>query len=105
VVDEKSQFREDNFQKAMGGLAAMDGEDPANPNGGKGKMKGKTKKGAQKGGKSYFYLVWVELVGCSSLNLARSVDASFVLLSLTASVLFSRSSLSQEFRTSTRSSR
>lgn len=49
VVDEKSQFREDNFQKAMGGLAAMDGEDPANPNSGKGN-KGKTKKGAQKGG-------------------------------------------------------
>jgi hypothetical protein len=50
VVDEKSQFREDNFQKAMGGLAALEGEDPANPNGGKGR-KGKTKKGAMKGGK------------------------------------------------------
>lgn len=49
VVDEKSQFREDNFQKAMGGLAALEGEDPANPNGGKGR-KGKTKKGAMKGG-------------------------------------------------------
>lgn len=52
VVDEKSVFRQDNFEKAMGGLQAMIGENPADPNGGKGK-KGKTKKGgALKGGQS-----------------------------------------------------
>ncbi|KAL7411383.1 antiviral helicase [Mrakia frigida] len=67
VVDEKSQFREDNFQKAMGGLAAMDGEDPANPNGGKGKMKGKTKKGAQKGGVSDIYKI-VKMIMVKNLN-------------------------------------
>lgn len=49
VVDEKSVFREDNFQKAMGSLAEMQGEDPSDPNSGKGR-KGKTKKGAMKGG-------------------------------------------------------
>lgn len=50
VVDERSNFREDNFQKAMAALAHGQGEDPADPNSGKGK-KGKTKKGgAMKGG-------------------------------------------------------
>jgi ATP-dependent RNA helicase DOB1 len=44
VVNEKSEFREDNFQKAMGKLAGMQGEDPADPFGGRNK-KGKTKKG------------------------------------------------------------
>ncbi|QRW07322.1 ATP-dependent RNA helicase DOB1 [Ceratobasidium sp. AG-Ba] len=44
VVNEKSEFREDNFQKAMGKLAGMQGEDPADPLGGRNK-KGKTKKG------------------------------------------------------------
>lgn len=49
VVDERSNFREDNFQKAMTALAAGQGEDPADPNSGKGR-KGKTKKGgAMKG--------------------------------------------------------
>lgn len=48
-MDERSNFREDNFQKAMAALAAGQGEDPADPSGGKGK-KGKTKKGgAMKG--------------------------------------------------------
>jgi len=52
VVDERSNFREDNFQKAMGALAAGQGEDPANPSSGKGN-KGKTRKGgAMKGGES-----------------------------------------------------
>ena len=54
VVDERSNFREDNFQKAMGALAAGQGEDPANPSSGKGN-KGKTRKGgAMKGGKWLF---------------------------------------------------
>jgi ATP-dependent RNA helicase DOB1 len=52
VVDERSNFREDNFQKAMAALAAGQGEDPANPSSGKGN-KGKTRKGgAMKGGES-----------------------------------------------------
>lgn len=44
VVDERSTFREDNFQKAMAALAAGQGEDSADPNSGKGR-KGKTRKG------------------------------------------------------------
>jgi ATP-dependent RNA helicase DOB1 len=48
VVDEKSIFREDNFQKAMGALAEGRGEDPSSANAGKGK-KGKTRKGGTKG--------------------------------------------------------
>jgi len=45
VVNEKSEFREDNFAKAMGMLTDKMGEDPADPkSGGKGR-KGKTKKG------------------------------------------------------------
>jgi ATP-dependent RNA helicase DOB1 len=48
VVNEKSEFREDNFQKAMGSLADRAGEDPASAISGKGR-KGKSKKGAQKG--------------------------------------------------------
>jgi ATP-dependent RNA helicase DOB1 len=49
VVDERSHFREDNFQKAMAALAQGQGEDPADPSSGKGR-KGKTRKGgAMKG--------------------------------------------------------
>ena len=48
VVNEKSEFREDNFQKAMGLLADRAGEDPASATSGKGR-KGKSRKGAQKG--------------------------------------------------------
>lgn len=47
-MNERSEFREDNFQKAMGFLADLSGEDPANPLSGKGR-KGKSKKGPQKG--------------------------------------------------------
>ncbi|PIL27430.1 hypothetical protein GSI_10578 [Ganoderma sinense ZZ0214-1] len=50
VVNEKGEFREDNFTKAMGMLAER-GEDPADPKAGKGK-KGKTKKGGEKKGSS-----------------------------------------------------
>ena len=50
VVDERSNFREDNFQKAMAALAQGQGEDSADPNSGRGN-KGKTRKGgAMKGG-------------------------------------------------------
>ncbi|KAF8509169.1 ATP-dependent RNA helicase [Hysterangium stoloniferum] len=48
VVNEKGEFREDNFQKAMGMVAEKQGEDPANVNAGKGR-KGKSKKGGTKG--------------------------------------------------------
>ncbi|KAF7324776.1 hypothetical protein MKEN_00519400 [Mycena kentingensis (nom. inval.)] len=48
VVNEKGEFREDNFNKAMAKLQEGMGEDPADSRGGKGK-KGKTKKGGNKG--------------------------------------------------------
>lgn len=56
VVNEKGEFREDNFQKAMGMVAEKQGEDPANVNSGKGR-KGKTKKGGQKGMVRIIYIV------------------------------------------------
>lgn len=51
VVNEKGEFKEDNFSKAMGQLQAQAGEDPADSHSGKGK-KGKTKKGGEKKGPS-----------------------------------------------------
>lgn len=67
VVDERSNFREDNFQKAMAALAAGQGEDPADPNSGRNK-KGKTKKGgAMKGGVSDIYKI-VKLIMSRNLN-------------------------------------
>ncbi|KAH9919459.1 antiviral helicase [Epithele typhae] len=52
VVNEKGEFREDNFTKAMGMLQDRLGDDPADPKaGGKGK-KWKTKKGGEKKGPS-----------------------------------------------------
>ncbi|KAF8170142.1 P-loop containing nucleoside triphosphate hydrolase protein [Pholiota molesta] len=51
VVNEKGEFREDNFSKAMGKLQDSMGEDPADAKGGKGR-KGKTKKGGKKEGPS-----------------------------------------------------
>ncbi|KAH9975267.1 rRNA-processing arch domain-containing protein [Lactifluus volemus] len=47
VLNEKGEFREDNFSKAMGMLQERAGEDPADPKGGKGR-KGKTRKGGTK---------------------------------------------------------
>ncbi|KAF9447607.1 antiviral helicase [Macrolepiota fuliginosa MF-IS2] len=44
VVNEKGEFREDNFSKAMGKLQDSAGDDPADPKAGKGR-KGKSKKG------------------------------------------------------------
>lgn len=67
VVDERSNFREDNFQKAMGALSAGQGEDPADPNSGRGN-KGKTRKGgAMKGEKSDIYKI-VKLIMTRNLN-------------------------------------
>ncbi|KAJ7594571.1 rRNA-processing arch domain-containing protein [Mycena floridula] len=51
VVNEKAEFREDNFAKAMGKLQEAQGEDPADPKSGKGR-KGKSKKGGDKKGPS-----------------------------------------------------
>lgn len=48
VVDEKGNFREDNFTKAMGALTEGQGEDPASAEAGKGR-KGKSRKGGNKG--------------------------------------------------------
>lgn len=56
VVDEKSNFREDNFQKAMGALADARGEDPAAADSGKNR-KGATKKGGAQGGPSDIYKI------------------------------------------------
>jgi len=44
VVNERGEFREDTFNKAMGKIQDNGGEDPADPKSGRGK-KGKTKKG------------------------------------------------------------
>ena len=49
VVNEKGEFREDNFSRAMGMLQEKMGDDPADPNSGKGR-KGKSKKGGDKKG-------------------------------------------------------
>ncbi|KAF7979355.1 hypothetical protein HWV62_42795 [Athelia sp. TMB] len=51
VVNEKGEFREDNFSKAMGMLQEKMGDDPADPRAGKGR-KGKSKKGGEKKGPS-----------------------------------------------------
>ncbi|BEI88452.1 uncharacterized protein CcaverHIS019_0111700 [Cutaneotrichosporon cavernicola] len=67
VVDEKSNFREDNFQKAMAALAANKGEDSADPNAGAGRKGNKTRKGAMKGGTSDIYKI-VKLVMNKNLN-------------------------------------
>jgi len=44
VVNEKGEFRDDNFSKAMGKLQEGQGDDPTDPEAGKGR-KGKIKKG------------------------------------------------------------
>ncbi|KAF8603077.1 ATP-dependent RNA helicase [Ceratobasidium sp. AG-I] len=66
VVNEKSEFREDNFQKAMGKLAGMQGEDPADPLGGRNK-KGKTKKGGPAKGQSDIYKI-VKMIIAKNYN-------------------------------------
>jgi len=57
VVDERGTFREDNFQKAMGSLTDGKGEDPASADSGKGKQKGQTKKGGQKGQSDIYKII------------------------------------------------
>jgi ATP-dependent RNA helicase DOB1 len=54
VVNEKGEFREDLFIKAMGTLQDKMGEDPADPRSGKGR-KGKSKKGGEKKGANRHY--------------------------------------------------
>ncbi|GAA5841393.1 hypothetical protein JCM5353_007119 [Sporobolomyces roseus] len=62
VVDEKGNFREDNFAKAMGALGGESkGEDPASALSGKGR-KGKTKKGGQKGPSDIYKIVKMIMV-------------------------------------------
>ncbi|KAI6026526.1 hypothetical protein PISMIDRAFT_676316 [Pisolithus microcarpus 441] len=51
VVNEKGEFREENFSKAMSALQDKAGDDPADPRSGKGR-KGKSKKGGEKKGSS-----------------------------------------------------
>ncbi|OLL22909.1 ATP-dependent RNA helicase mtr4 [Neolecta irregularis DAH-3] len=56
VLDEKSLFRQDNFQKAMGTLIEKAGDDPASAIGKKGK-KGKIGKGGTKGPSDIYKIV------------------------------------------------
>jgi len=51
VVNEKGEFKEDNFSRAMSALQERMGDDPADPRSGKGR-KGKSKKGGEKKGVS-----------------------------------------------------
>ncbi|KAI6032616.1 rRNA-processing arch domain-containing protein [Pisolithus orientalis] len=51
VVNEKGEFKEENFSKAMSALQEKAGEDPADPRSGKGR-KGKSRKGGEKKGPS-----------------------------------------------------
>jgi ATP-dependent RNA helicase DOB1 len=62
VVDERGTFREDNFQKAMGSLTDGKGEDPASIDAGKGKQKGQTKKGGQKGPSDIYKIIKMIMV-------------------------------------------
>ncbi|PWN35989.1 putative MTR4-involved in nucleocytoplasmic transport of mRNA [Meira miltonrushii] len=62
VVDEKGTFREDNFQKAMGALSDGRGEDPAAADSGRGKQKGQTKKGGQKGPSDIYKIIKMIMV-------------------------------------------
>ncbi len=60
VVNERGEFREDTFNKAMSKIQDNGGEDPADPKSGKGK-KGKTKKGGNSDKKGTQHLTSVEL--------------------------------------------
>ena len=61
VVNEKGEFKEDTFTKAMGVLQDKQGEDPADPKSGKGK-KGKTKKGGDKKGSQVYPVISISLL-------------------------------------------
>ncbi|KAK4684130.1 ATP-dependent RNA helicase DOB1, partial [Tremellales sp. Uapishka_1] len=67
VVDERSNFREDNFQKAMTALAQGQGEDSADPSAGKGRKGNKTRKGGAMKGVSDIYKI-VKLIMNRNLN-------------------------------------
>lgn len=56
VVNEKGEFQEDNFSKAMGEIQDHAGDDPADPRVGKGK-KGRSRKGGEKRGQ-LLHLIW-----------------------------------------------
>ena len=63
VVDEKSQFREDNFQKAMGALQDGRGDDPAQLSSSKKNAKaGKSGKGGVKGPSDIYKIVKMIMV-------------------------------------------
>ncbi|KAL1408467.1 ATP-dependent RNA helicase mtr4 [Vanrija albida] len=67
VVDERANFREDNFQKAMAALTAGQGEDSADPNAGRGRKGNKTRKGGAMKGTSDIYKI-VKLIMTRNLN-------------------------------------
>lgn len=62
VVDEKSQFREDNFQKAMGALVEKLGDDPAALPTKKAGKTGKSAKGGSKGPSDIYKIVKMIMV-------------------------------------------
>lgn len=63
VVDEKSTFREENFQKAMASISDKQGDDPGSIEKSRGK-KGQSFKGGNKDGKSDIYkivkMIWIK---------------------------------------------
>lgn len=63
VVDEKSTFREENFQKAMASISDKQGDDPNSVEKSRGK-KGQSFKGGNKDGKSDIYkivkMIWIK---------------------------------------------
>ncbi|KAI8383997.1 rRNA-processing arch domain-containing protein [Blakeslea trispora] len=56
VVDEKSRFREDNFQRSIAALNNSQGDDPSSGQG-RGKKKGQTHKGGRNDGPSDIYRI------------------------------------------------
>ncbi|OBZ86474.1 ATP-dependent RNA helicase mtr4 [Choanephora cucurbitarum] len=56
VVDEKSRFREDNFQRSIAALSNSQGDDPSSGQG-RGKKKGQTHKGGRNDGPSDIYRI------------------------------------------------
>ena len=75
VVNEKGEFREDNFTKAMGKMQDSMGEDPADPRSGKGR-KGKSKKGHDKKG-SFMFLSqlcpFIETINVGSTDISKII--------------------------------
>jgi ATP-dependent RNA helicase DOB1 len=71
VVNEKGEFREDLFTKAMATLLDKGGEDPADPKSGKGR-KGKTKKGGDKKSAPFS----LQMITVSNSRLFRTATSS-----------------------------